>query len=156
MPIERGLDPHINHTSENSENYIRFSAYSGYDEYEKEQPEYSYFALEKVFGSRKAHFINKLNYWLSRCGRNINGLSGKWIYNPTHEWSNQLNCSISTIKRLIKSLEEHSNNKPKTDIVINTTYSKLLCKGSSINDTLIIIKNVIEVRQIVNFVINAK
>lgn len=105
-PIEMGLTPNINHISENSENYIKFSAYSGYEEYEKEQIEYSYFKLEKVFGSRKAHFINRLIYWLSKCGRNINGLSGNWIYNPTHEWANQLNCSISTIKRLIKSLEE--------------------------------------------------
>ena len=105
-PIEMGLTPNINHISENSENYIKFSAYSGYEEYKKEQIEYSYFKLEKVFGSRKAHFINRLIYWLSKCGRNINGLSGKWIYNSTHEWANQLNCSISTIKRLVKSLEE--------------------------------------------------
>ena len=105
-PIEIGVNPNVTHISENSENYIRFSAHSGYEEYEKEQTEYSYFTLEKVFGSRKSHFINRLIYWLSKCGRNINGLSGKWIYNPTHEWANQLNCSISTIKRLIKSLEE--------------------------------------------------
>ncbi|EDV19037.1 uncharacterized protein TRIADDRAFT_62511 [Trichoplax adhaerens] len=103
MPIERGLDPHINHASENSKNYINFFTYS---EYKKEQTKYSYFKLEKVFGTRKANFINKLKYWLSKCGRNINGISGKWIYNPTHEWANQLNCSTSTIKRLIKSLEE--------------------------------------------------
>jgi hypothetical protein len=105
-PIEIEVNPNVTHISENSENYIRFSAYSGYEEYEKERTEYSYFTLEKIFGSRKAHFINRLIYWLSKCGRNINGLSGNWIYNPTHEWANQLNCSISTIKRLIKSLEE--------------------------------------------------
>ena len=105
-PIEMGLTPNINHISENSENYIKFSAYSGYEEYEKEQIEYSYFKLEKVFGSRKASFINRLNYWLNKCGRTIDDLSGKWIYNTTHEWAEQLSCSPSTIKRLIKSLEE--------------------------------------------------
>ena len=103
MPIERVVNPNIPHISENKKNNINFFTYS---EYAKEQKQYSYFSLEKVFGSRKAHFINRLIYWLSKCGRNINGLSGNWIYNPTHEWANQLNCSISTIKRLIKSLEE--------------------------------------------------
>ena len=103
IPIERGVYPCIHHITENSRNFINFSANS---ECEKEQIEYSYFALEKVFGARKASFIKRLNYWLDKCGRDINGLSGKWIYNPTHEWAEQLNCSESTVKRLIKSLEE--------------------------------------------------
>ena len=105
-PIKREFNPNIPHIFENNENYINFSTFSEYEKCAKEQKQYSYFSLEKVFGSRKAHFINRLIYWLSKCGRNINGLSGKWIYNPTHEWANQLNCSISTIKRLVKSLEK--------------------------------------------------
>ena len=102
-PIESEFSLNNHHISANSENYIRFSTYP---EYEKEQTKYSYFELEKVFGARKASFINRLNYWLEKCGRTIDGLSGKWIYNPTHEWAEQLNCSQSTIKRVIKVLEE--------------------------------------------------
>ena len=67
-PIERGVYPHIHHITGNSENFIDFSTCS---ECEKKQIEYSYFELEKVFGARKASFINKLNYWLNKCGRNI-------------------------------------------------------------------------------------
>ena len=102
-PIERGVHPNIHHITENSGNFLNFSTYP---ECEKEQIEYSYFELEKVLGARKASFINRLNYWLNKCGRDIDGLSGKWMYNPTHEWAEQLNCSPSTVKRLIKSLEE--------------------------------------------------
>lgn len=66
----------------------------------------SYFNLEPILGHRKAKFINRLEYWLHKCGRNITGLMGKWIYNSLHAWATQLNCSVSTIRRVIKSLEE--------------------------------------------------
>ena len=103
ISTERGFYTYTNHIVENSKNFINFSTNT---KCEKEQIEYSYFELEKVFGSRKASFINRLNYWLNKCGKDIDSLFGKWIYNPTHEWAEQLNCSPSTIKRLIKSLEE--------------------------------------------------
>ena len=103
MPIKSGSCPYKNYVSRTNKNFFDYSVKS---RYKKEQMEYSYFELEKVFGPRKASFINRLNYWLSRCGRSLYGLSGKWMYNPIHKWAEQLNCSSSTIKRLIKSLEE--------------------------------------------------
>ena len=102
-PIERGVYPHIHHITGNSENFIDFSTYS---ECEKKQIEYSYFELEKVFGARKARFINKLNYWLNKCGRNIEDSEAKWIYNTIKDWAEQFNWSLSTLKRIIYSLEE--------------------------------------------------
>ena len=102
-PIERGVYPNIHHITGNSENFIDFSTYS---ECEKKQIEYSYFELEKVFGARKARFINKLNYWLNKCGRNIEDSEAKWIYNTIKDWAEQFNWSLSTLKRIVYSLEE--------------------------------------------------
>ena len=76
-PIQRGFHPYIHRITENSRNFLNFSTNT---ECGKEQIEYSYFELEKVFGARKASFINRLNYWLNKCGRTIDDLSGKWIY----------------------------------------------------------------------------
>ena len=101
--IERGKHPYTHHISQNSRNFPNFSTYS---ECKKVPIEYSYFELEKGFRAIQASFINRLNYWLNKCGRDIDGLSGKWIYNTTHRWAEQLNCSPSTVKRMIKSLEE--------------------------------------------------
>jgi len=103
QPTERGVNPHINHIIENSGNFINFFTHKGH---EKEQIEYSYFELEKVFGARKASFINKLNYWLNKCGRNIEDSEAKWIYNTIKDWAEQFNWSLSTLKRIIYSLEE--------------------------------------------------
>ena len=72
----------------------------------KEQIEYSYFELERVFGARKASFINKLNYWLNKCGRKIEDSEAKWIYNTIKDWAEQFNWSVSTLKRIVYSLEE--------------------------------------------------
>jgi DNA-binding GntR family transcriptional regulator len=103
QPTERGVNPHINHIIENSGNFINFFTHKGH---EKEQIEYSYFELERVFGARKASFINKLNYWLNKCGRNIEDSEAKWIYNTIKDWAEQFNWSVSTLKRIVYSLEE--------------------------------------------------
>ena len=103
QPTERGVNPHINHIIENSGNFINFFTHKGH---EKEQIEYSYFELERVFGARKASFINKLNYWLNKCGRNIEDSEAKWIYNTIKDWAEQFNWSLSTLKRIVYSLEE--------------------------------------------------
>ena len=76
IPIEREFSLNNNHISANSENYIKLSTNP---EYEKEQIEHSYFELEKILGTKKASFINRLNYWLSKCGRTIDGLSGNCL-----------------------------------------------------------------------------
>jgi hypothetical protein len=65
-----------------------------------------YFTLESKFGTKAAKLICKVNYWISRCGRDIENLPGKWIYNTIDAWAKQLSCSQSTIKRAIKLLEE--------------------------------------------------
>lgn len=65
-----------------------------------------YFKLELILSVRQAKFINKLDYWLKKCGREIKNLPGKWIYNTIDAWAQQNDCSSSTIKRIIKPLEE--------------------------------------------------
>ena len=51
--------------------------------------------------------LNQIEYWISKCGRIINNLDGKWIYNSLNEWHKQFNYwSLSTLRRTIKSLEK--------------------------------------------------
>ena len=67
---------------------------------------FSYFKLENILGYKKATFISKLHYWLNKCGRNIEDSEDKWIYNTIKDWTEQFNWSISTLKRIVSSLEE--------------------------------------------------
>jgi hypothetical protein len=67
---------------------------------------FSYFTLEKAVGYKKALFIFKLNYWLNKCGRDIELNKVKWIYNTIESWAKQFNWSISTLKRIVYSLEK--------------------------------------------------
>ncbi|MBY0580528.1 MAG: hypothetical protein K2P53_02440, partial [Rickettsiales bacterium] len=67
---------------------------------------FSFFTLEKAVGYKKALFIFKLNYWLNKCGRNIEDCENRWIYNTLKDWAEQFNWSLSTLKRVIYSLEE--------------------------------------------------
>eukprot|EP00919_Chromeraceae_sp_WS-2016_P008459 GHVR01019964.1.p2 GENE.GHVR01019964.1~~GHVR01019964.1.p2 ORF type:complete len:241 (-),score=35.12 GHVR01019964.1:514-1236(-) len=67
---------------------------------------FSFFKLKNILGYRKATFISKLHYWLNKCGRNIEDSEAKWIYNTIKDWAEQFNWSLSTLKRIIYSLEE--------------------------------------------------
>jgi hypothetical protein len=67
---------------------------------------FSFFKLEKTFSYKKSLFISKLHYWLNKCGRNIEDSEAKWIYNTIKDWAEQFNWSLSTLKRIIYSLEE--------------------------------------------------
>ena len=63
--------------------------------------------LAKYVGKNESIMLNQINYWLSKCGRNIDRLHGKWIYNSLNEWHKQFNYwSLSTLRRTIKSLED--------------------------------------------------
>jgi len=64
--------------------------------------------LTKFVGKNESILLNQINYWLSKCGREINGLNGLWIYNSLNEWHKQFNYwSLSTLRRTIKSLEKY-------------------------------------------------
>ena len=67
---------------------------------------FSFFKLEKTFSYKKSLFISKLHYWLNKCGRNIEDSEDKWIYNTIKDWAEQFNWSLSTLKRIIYSLEK--------------------------------------------------
>ena len=67
---------------------------------------FSFFKLEKTFSYKKSLFISKLHYWLNKCGRNIEDSEAKWIYNTIKDWAEQFNWSLSTLKRIVYSLEE--------------------------------------------------
>jgi hypothetical protein len=63
--------------------------------------------LAKFIGKNESILLNQINYWLSKSGREIRGLNGKWIYNSLNEWHKQFNYwSLSTLRRTIKSLEK--------------------------------------------------
>ena len=66
----------------------------------------SYFYFKTIVSFREAIFLDKLHYWLKKCNKKTDNLHSNWIYNPIREWAKQLNCSISTIKRVIYSLEK--------------------------------------------------
>ena len=67
---------------------------------------FSFFKLDSILGYKKATFISKLHYWLNKCGRNIEESEVKWIYNTIRDWAEQFNWSLSTLKRIVYSLEE--------------------------------------------------
>ena len=51
--------------------------------------------------------LHKIYYWTTKCGRQIKGLNGKWIYNTLSSWLEQFPYwSMSTLRRTIKSLEK--------------------------------------------------
>ena len=63
--------------------------------------------LKNNFNHNQSTFIKQLIYWISKCGRTIDNLEGKWIYNTLNSWLDQFPYwSMSTLRRTIKSLEE--------------------------------------------------
>ena len=57
-------------------------------------------------GESESILLNQLEYWISKCGKNVDNLDGKWIYNSHEQWSEQfIYWSISKLRRTIKSLE---------------------------------------------------
>ncbi len=62
--------------------------------------------LATIIGEPESILLNQLEYWISKCGRNIDNLDGKWIYNSYKKWSEQFTYwSSSKLRRTIKSLE---------------------------------------------------
>ena len=96
---KKGFEYNANHSFNKDEYFLYCQKYA---------KKISYFEIEKVLGTKFAKFLSRLNYWLNKCGRKIENLPGLWIYNSIREWSKQLNCSESTIKRIIKPLEEQN------------------------------------------------
>ena len=37
--------------------------------------------LATIIGEPESILLNQLEYWISKCGRDIDNLDGKWIYN---------------------------------------------------------------------------
>ena len=52
------------------------------------------------------YFLFRLNYWIKKCGKKVDDQKGLWVYNSINAWAEQLHCSVSTMKRTIKYLEE--------------------------------------------------
>ena len=62
--------------------------------------------LATIIGEPESILLNQLEYWISKCGRDIDNLDGKWIYNSYKKWSEQFTYwSTSKLRRTIKSLE---------------------------------------------------
>ena len=63
--------------------------------------------MKNNFNHNQSTFIKQLIYWISKCGRTVDNLEGKWIYNTLNSWLEQFPYwSMSTLRRTIKSLEE--------------------------------------------------
>ncbi len=62
--------------------------------------------IASLIGESESILLNQLEYWISKCGRDIDNLDGKWIYNSYKKWSEQFTYwSASKLRRTIKSLE---------------------------------------------------
>ena len=62
--------------------------------------------IASLIGESESILLNQLEYWISKCGRDIDNLDGKWIYNSYKKWSDQFTYwSTSKLRRTIKSLE---------------------------------------------------
>ena len=42
--------------------------------------------IATIIGQNESILLNQLEYWISKCGRNIDNLDGKWIYNSYKKW----------------------------------------------------------------------
>ncbi len=63
--------------------------------------------IASLIGESESILLNQLEYWISKCGRNIDNLDGKWIYNSYKKWSEQFTYwSTSKLRRTIRSLEK--------------------------------------------------
>lgn len=63
--------------------------------------------LATLIGEPESILLNQLEYWISKYGRNVDNLNGKWIYNSYKRWSEQFTYwSTSKLRRTIKSLED--------------------------------------------------
>lgn len=94
--------------------------------------------IAKQIGEPGSILLNQMDYWISKCGKNIDNLSGKWIYNSYKQWAEQFSYwSISKIRRTIKLLEDlqliksvRANSKKwdqtKYYSIDYSTYDKLL------------------------------
>ncbi len=63
--------------------------------------------IAKILGIDRTLLINQVHYWLNKCGKNIAGEEGLWIYNSLEEWHKQFSYwSMSKLRRVIKYLED--------------------------------------------------
>ena len=47
--------------------------------------------IAELIGVDAAILFNQIKYWISKCGRQINGQKGLWVYNSLPEWHKQFN-----------------------------------------------------------------
>ena len=56
--------------------------------------------IASQIGESESILLNQLEYWISKCGRDIDNLDGKWIYNSYKKWSEQFTYwSTSKLRR---------------------------------------------------------
>ena len=76
--------------------------------YEKKY-NFAYFNVDLActIGESESILLNKLLYWVSKCGRDITGITGKWLYNSLCAWHKQFqHWSMYKLRKTIKSLED--------------------------------------------------
>jgi len=66
--------------------------------------------IANKIGQDEAILLNQINYWISKCGREIFGYNGKWIYNSLNNWHlEHFNYwSMYRLRKTIKSLEQQN------------------------------------------------
>ena len=62
--------------------------------------------IAEQIGESESVLLSQIDYWLSKSGKSVDNLDGKWIYNSHKEWLKQFSYwSLSKLRRTIKSLE---------------------------------------------------
>lgn len=78
------------------------------------KPQISFSVIAKQIGVDSALFLQKIRYWLKKCGRIIRGEKGVWIYNSLTAWKDQFPyMSEYKIRKSIKHLEDLGMIKSK-------------------------------------------
>ena len=63
--------------------------------------------IAEVIGLEESIVLQQIRYWISKCGKELLGENGLWIYNSAEEWHQQFSYwSLSTVRRVFKSLEK--------------------------------------------------
>ena len=64
--------------------------------------------IASEIGQDESILLNQIIYWQSKCGRDIAGYQGKWIYNSLRQWHSEhfSYWSMYRLRKIIKSLED--------------------------------------------------
>lgn len=94
-------------------------------------------SLVEQVGFEAGVFLQRVKYWLERCGKHLAGEDGLWIFNCLEDWHKQFkHWSLSKLRRVIKSLEDKKiilSKKPNAKKWDHTKWYRINFEGSSVD-----------------------